>query len=109
MTCLHVLSKSFSCVCTAAHIFCAVFRGRGKNQGLLECGRVLSQLSCVCTGSQVVVKELALGRLKSWKQLDLFEREASTVRGLSLPAFPSMWTTSKKMAASSWFRCLIPT
>ena len=40
------------------------------------------------TDARVAVKELALGRLKSWKQLDLFEREAQTLRGLSHPSIP---------------------
>ena len=40
------------------------------------------------TGARVAVKELALGRLKSWKQLELFEREAQTLRGLSHPNIP---------------------
>jgi eukaryotic-like serine/threonine-protein kinase len=39
-------------------------------------------------GNRVAVKELALGRLKSWKQLDMFEREAATLRGLSNPGIP---------------------
>ena len=40
------------------------------------------------TGTRVAVKELALGRLKTWKQLELFEREAETLRGLSHPNIP---------------------
>ena len=40
------------------------------------------------TGARVAVKELALGRLKTWKQLELFEREAQTLRGLSHPNIP---------------------
>ena len=37
---------------------------------------------------RVAVKELALGRIKSWKQLELFEREAATLRGLRHPGIP---------------------
>ena len=42
----------------------------------------------VAAGGAVAVKELALGRLKTWKQLELFEREAATLRGLSHPGIP---------------------
>jgi Protein kinase domain len=41
------------------------------------------------TGARVAVKELALGRLKTWKQFELFEREAATLRGLSHPNIPA--------------------
>ena len=39
-------------------------------------------------GRRVAIKELAIGRLKSWKQFELFEREARTLRGLSHPGIP---------------------
>jgi hypothetical protein len=39
-------------------------------------------------GGQVAIKELQPGRLKTWKDLDLFEREAATLRGLRHPGVP---------------------
>jgi eukaryotic-like serine/threonine-protein kinase len=38
--------------------------------------------------SPVAVKELALGRLKTWKQFELFKREADILRQLSHPNIP---------------------
>ena len=40
------------------------------------------------TGEQCVVKELTLGRVSDWKQIDLFEREANTLRQLQHPGIP---------------------
>lgn len=39
-------------------------------------------------GTRVAVKELALGRLKTWKQFELFKREAAILRELSHPGIP---------------------
>lgn len=40
------------------------------------------------TGAQVAVKELKLSALRNWKQYELFEREAATLRNLSHPGIP---------------------
>ncbi len=40
------------------------------------------------TGQRVAIKELQPGRLKTWKDLDLFEREAATLRSLEHPGVP---------------------
>lgn len=40
------------------------------------------------SGSTVAIKELKLGAMKNWKQFELFEREAATLRGLSHPGIP---------------------
>lgn len=37
------------------------------------------------TGESLVLKELALGQISDWKQLELFEREAQVLQGLSHP------------------------
>ena len=36
-------------------------------------------------GKQVVIKQLRLERLDDWKSMELFEREASVLRGLEHP------------------------
>ena len=36
----------------------------------------------------MAVKELKLGAMKNWKQFELFEREATTLRALSHPGIP---------------------
>lgn len=41
------------------------------------------------TGTQVAVKELKLAAVRNWKQYELFEREASTLRSLSHPGIPA--------------------
>ena len=40
------------------------------------------------SGATVAVKELKLGAMKNWKQFELFEREATTLRALSHPGIP---------------------
>jgi serine/threonine protein kinase len=40
-------------------------------------------------GAPVVLKELRIDRLKSWKALDLFEREAAVLKSLSHPRIPA--------------------
>ena len=40
-------------------------------------------------GRAVAVKALSLRGLGDWKQLQLFEREAATLRGLSHPCIPA--------------------
>ncbi len=40
-------------------------------------------------GKAVAVKALSLRGLGDWKQLQLFEREAATLRGLSHPCIPA--------------------
>ena len=40
-------------------------------------------------GREVAVKALSLRDLGDWKQLQLFEREAATLRGLSHPCIPA--------------------
>lgn len=41
------------------------------------------------SGAQVAVKELKLSALRNWKQYELFEREAATLRSLSHPNIPA--------------------
>jgi len=40
-------------------------------------------------GTLVALKVLALREMRSWKALELFEREAKTLKSLSHPAIPS--------------------
>ena len=40
-------------------------------------------------GDPVAIKALSLRGLRDWKQLQLFEREAATLRGLSHPGIPA--------------------
>ena len=40
------------------------------------------------TGKDVAVKALSLKRMANWKQLELFEREASTLASLDHPGIP---------------------
>jgi serine/threonine protein kinase len=40
-------------------------------------------------GAPVAVKALSLRHLRDWKQLELFEREARTLRTLSHPGIPA--------------------
>ncbi len=40
-------------------------------------------------GRRVAVKALSLRGLRDWKQLQLFEREAATLRGLDHPCIPA--------------------
>jgi eukaryotic-like serine/threonine-protein kinase len=40
------------------------------------------------SNATVAVKELKLGAMKSWKQFELFEREATTLRALNHPGIP---------------------
>ena len=40
-------------------------------------------------GKAVAVKALSLSGLNDWKQLQLFEREAAVLRGLSHPGIPA--------------------
>ncbi len=40
------------------------------------------------TGHDVAVKALSLKRMANWKQLELFEREASTLASLAHPCIP---------------------
>jgi hypothetical protein len=53
------------------------------------------------SGDLVAVKELAIGRLTNWKQFDLFEREAKTLRGLSHPNIPNYLDYREDMGC--WF------
>ncbi len=39
-------------------------------------------------GSEVALKALSLRSLRDWKQLELFQREGSTLAGLTHPAIP---------------------
>eukprot|EP00891_Asterochloris_glomerata_P004524 jgi/Astpho2/4524/Aster-x0650 len=41
------------------------------------------------TGRSLAVKALSLRSMSGWKQLDLFEREAKTLQGLSHPGIPA--------------------
>jgi len=41
-------------------------------------------------GEEVALKALSLRSLRDWKQLDLFKREAETLRGLSHPSIPAL-------------------
>jgi serine/threonine protein kinase len=77
--------------------FCAAERAPGEV--VLSRYRIESKLgdgACGTTykatdtksGMPVAVKELALGRLKTWKQFELFKREADTLRQLSHPNIP---------------------
>eukprot|EP00892_Ulva_mutabilis_P000975 jgi/Ulvmu1/10879/UM007_0055.1 len=43
----------------------------------------------VSTGAQVAVKELKLAAVRNWKQFELFEREAATLRALLHPSIPA--------------------
>ncbi|GFH20168.1 protein kinase domain-containing protein, partial [Haematococcus lacustris] len=40
------------------------------------------------TGQLVAVKALSLAAMRGWKQLDLFQREAQVLSGLSHPGIP---------------------
>ncbi len=42
------------------------------------------------SGRRVVVRELTLGRIGSWKELELFEREGAVLRQLDHPAIPKV-------------------
>jgi hypothetical protein len=42
-------------------------------------------------GVAVVLKELRIDRIKSWKALELFEREAATLKSLSHPRIPAFY------------------
>lgn len=50
----------------------------------------MHQLQCkdLETQKEVAVKALSLRSLRSWKQLDLFEREAAALKGLRHPGIP---------------------
>lgn len=41
------------------------------------------------TGARVVLKELTLGRMSDWKELELFEREVAVLRQLRHPSIPA--------------------
>ncbi|HEU4538228.1 MAG TPA: serine/threonine-protein kinase [Polyangiaceae bacterium] len=43
------------------------------------------------TGEMVLLKELRIDRLKTWKALELFEREAGALRHLSHPSIPAYY------------------
>jgi serine/threonine protein kinase len=49
---------------------------------------VTYEAELLSTGQRVALKELSLKGLKDWKQVELFEREARTLKGLSHPAIP---------------------
>jgi len=44
--------------------------------------------ACGPDGTRVAVKELSLARVREWKQLELFEREAAMLATLSHPSIP---------------------
>ena len=56
--------------------------GRGGNAETFQCYD--SE-----TGQSVAVKRLTLRSMSSWKQLELFEREAETLKGLDNPGVPA--------------------
>lgn len=47
------------------------------------------QVKDTSTGRSLAVKALSLRSMSGWKQLDLFEREAKTLQGLSHPGIPA--------------------
>ena len=47
------------------------------------------QVKDTSTGRTLAVKALSLRSMSGWKQLDLFEREAKTLQGLSHPGIPA--------------------
>jgi hypothetical protein len=49
---------------------------------------VTYEAEMLSTGQRVALKELSLKGLKDWKQVELFEREARTLKGLSHPSIP---------------------
>lgn len=55
------------------------------------------------TGDRVALKELALGRLRAWKQLELFEREAAVLRTLSHPGIPAYRAYREDEATGGFF------
>ncbi|CAM9579532.1 unnamed protein product, partial [Hapterophycus canaliculatus] len=67
--------------------------GRYVVQSILGTGSTASTYRCTARGNgqadgEVAVKVLALRGMKSWKQLDLFQREAKVLKALRHPGIP---------------------
>lgn len=51
-------------------------------------GQAVTWLARDAAGTRVVLKQLVLRRAETWKEIELFEREAAVLRGLDHPAIP---------------------